>query len=70
MVPSEKYPVTYTSSDPSIATVSADGMITAKSVGDVTIIATIGPDNNLVSMLVHVVAAPSELNWSDSAYKW
>ncbi|MCR5693425.1 MAG: Ig-like domain-containing protein [Clostridia bacterium] len=70
MVPSEKYPVTYTSSDPSIATVSADGMITAKGVGDVTIIATIGPDNNLVSMLVHVVAAPSELNWSDSAYKW
>ena len=70
MVPSEKYPVTYSSSDTSVAEVSKDGMIKAKGVGDCTIIATIGPDNVTVSMTVHVVEPPEELNWKNEDYKW
>lgn len=70
MVPAEKYPVTYTSSDTNIAVVSKDGMIAAKGIGDATITATIGPDNTVVTMVVHVVEAPEELNWKDTDYKW
>ncbi len=70
MVPAEDYPVTYTSSDDSIATVNKEGMITAKGIGDCVITATIGPDNNVVNMTVHVVEAPDELNWKNDDVKW
>lgn len=70
MVPSEKYPVTYTSSDPGVATVDAGGMITAVANGTCTITATIGPDNNTFQMVVHVVTPPAELNWTNSSAQW
>ncbi len=70
MVPKEKYPVTYTSSDESVAKVDANGMITAKGIGTCTITAVIGPDNHSFSMVVHVVTAPASLNWTNSSYKW
>lgn len=70
MVPKEQYPVTYTSDNPAVAKVDANGMISAVSVGTCTVTAVIGPDNNTFSMVVHVVTPPAELNWKDSAYKW
>ena len=70
MVPSEKYPVTYTTSDPSVATVDAGGMITAVANGTCTITATVGPDNNTFQMVVHVVTPPAELNWTNSSVTW
>ncbi len=70
MVPAEDYPVTYESSNTSVATVSKEGMITPKGVGDATITATIGPDNNVVTFTVHVLEAPKELQWKNEDYKW
>jgi uncharacterized protein YjdB len=71
MVPSEHYPVTYTSSDTGIVTVTKTGQLQAKGLGDAVITAQIGDDpKNSYTVTVHVVEPPAEFNWSEADYKW
>ena len=51
----ETYPVTYKSADTSVATVAADGTITAKKLGKTTITATCAKLNKTVTCTVEVV---------------
>ena len=51
----ETYPVTYQSADTSVATVAADGTITAKKLGKTTITATCAKLNKTVTCTVEVV---------------
>lgn len=71
MVPSEHYPVTYTSSDTGIVTVTKTGQLQAKGLGDAVVTAQIGDDpKNSYTVTVHVVEPPAEFNWSEADYKW
>ncbi|MBP1588028.1 MAG: Ig-like domain-containing protein [Clostridia bacterium] len=71
MVPSEHYPVVYTSSDTSIATVSKDGMVSPKGIGECTVTAQVGSDQkNTFTVKIIVREVPDEFSWKDADFKW
>lgn len=71
MVPSESYPVTYTSSDPAIAVVDKNGMVAAKGIGECTVTAQIGSDpKDSFTVKIKVEEVPEQFSWSDEDFAW
>ena len=71
MVPAEDYPVTYTSSDPGVATVSKDGMVAPKSIGECTVTAQIGDDpKDSFTVRIIVKEVPERFVWTEADFKW
>ena len=56
--------VSYVSDDPSIATVTSDGLVTGVSIGAATVTATTEDGNYTASTVINVVSPSAEFNWA------